>query len=1025
MGMSRKSSSSRLTPSQALLIQNPRLYGTTQNTQQPRPHFRNRPITPQIPVIPAPQPINAPPTEPNQLQVLMKLFHTLSERIALLISHNGSNYDFRTTLSHMASEVERLFGVFYKQALQQCGTMPVLQQGIKPGLASGTSALRKSAIPFLKKWREFATSLIESQVYGPESIFQSIENHFEFINMCLANVLAGKPEPSDCHDPSQRICMQFQMQLANIKSQVTQLLSQPTQNTMLKQLAEDIKEYSRRLSEAFGREFLSSGVTPADLSILKTKTYSSCSDIIHGMRAAFLFETDFKTVLEAFDEFQDLLSTILERLNLPQSYLYIRNSAGPGGTPRSNQSEEDEEDISDFDSELDIFETIRQGQKMSQQIAKQESLFLNFIKALTAKAKQLNKTINEQKDEYSALEASKDEMMHNYEEMLETERYTNQSMADELNKLKDDVDAKDKELEYLRKRTEDNEFKKCLRGVARQLGEVLKEESVNFEDEDDDQLIQYVNALSVYVVERKCSHCRKYASREEKIKELIGEIVKKEIEDEDLINKCERAVQKVEKLRNKYHSTVDKNKELDLNLNEHKQCLLQLIQGFDYPVNEEESLINQTLIAAKLDHEKHIAEIESLNNRRINQLNNLTSMVLSQVNPMIHKNEENNKSEKVEIDNTNVEEKSSNENEPENEESKNEIKEENVSKETENVNKNGTSINDTDDDAYNNQILPILGILKSQYDKDLYDLQALSKSVTDLQIRLAKHLNIKPPNMPLYDSINEMLRILETRTNPLQPLVAKLENDYKQAITSVEIISNRLRGITQYNSNEPTANMKPDDLINHALRLLDRIQDIMDRNKRVFVSTNIEMISYRKTLENLDCIMHKFLAIDDVDLKKFGSNEIITRVTRFCNAITSPGASKNFIKISDINEMFQKGQKIVQVETYSEPEKYIPLIVSTLVKLDKSVEELKPFSNILDDIFNQFNCKIEAFNPNSPSFYQINQQIIQMNKLLENISPVKINAIIFNVTQRLITLLSAMSTTLQGYKEAAFVTTDE
>ena len=51
--------------------------------------------------------------------------------------------------------------------------------------------------------------------------------------------------------------------------------------------------------------------------------------------------------------------------------------------------------------------------------------------------------------------------------------------------------------------------------------------------------------------------------------------------------------------------------------------------------------------------------------------------------------------------------------------------------------------------------------------------------------------------------------------------------------------------------------------------------------------------------------------------------------------------------------------------------------------------------------------------------------LIDMNKLLEKVSPVQINSVIFNVVQRYVTLCSVLSSTLEGFKDAAFITTDE
>ncbi|KAK8882001.1 hypothetical protein M9Y10_044640 [Tritrichomonas musculus] len=984
--MSRKTLSSRIPSSQNQLFQNTRLYGTIQGPQVSRSRSRNKLSTQQLPVIQSPKPINAPPCEPNQLQDLLKLFHSLEERIANLIKHNGSNYEFRITLSQQAAETENLFGVFYKQAIQQCGTMPVLQQGVKPGLASSTSTLKKSALPFLKKWKDLVTTLIESQVYGPDSIEQTIEGHFETIQSCLQQIFDGKPEPSDCHDLSQSTTYQFQIQLACIKNQVDDLLQNPTKNSQMKQMSEDIKEYSRRLSEAFSHELVTCGLSQADLSVLKTKIYSSCSDIIHGLKSACLFEVDIKQVLDSLDDFQKLLSVILERLNLPLAYLVSRKTSEMNVTPVSARSENLDEstfddETTDFDSDLDLLEIIDQGKRLFPEMLQQNDKFEDFIKILTIKANDINHEFNKKNIDYMNLETSKEETINHYEDMLETERNTNQSMSDELTKLREEIETKDKELEYLRHRTEDNEFKKCLRGVAKQLGGVLKEESVNFEDdEDDDQLIQYVNALSVYVVERKCTHCAAYAKREEQIKSLVNRMVKKKIEGEDIVDKVKRATLKLNKLRNKYENTKNENKDLINDLLNHKQCLKDLLEFYNYEKKENEDLINQTLKAAQLEREKHQAEINKINQSKIEEITQFVQSVLENI---ISKLNDQKEEEEIKIEKS-----------------------------------------DSIDDL-KSKIFSEVDNFISKYNKNIESLNFYVNCLEDTKNRLANHLRVPPPNLPIKDCMNELFHILEISGNPLKPVVSQLENDYRQALTSMDVIANRLRGIVQYETKEATANLHPDQLSNHILLLLNKTQDIFDDNKLVQSNLTDELNDYRKTLETVDLRMHKFLELEDSDLKKLSRSTLISRVLKFTDQATEPSASKNFVRIVEINEIFQKNQSIIPVEKFSDPKKYIPDFISKLIKLDKSVNELKPFSSFLDEIFNIFDCKIESFNPNMQSFDKIQSKIIEMNQFLEKVSPVQINSILFNIVQRFTTLSSVLISTLEGFKDAPFVTTDE
>lgn len=978
--MSRNSNSSRISTMQASKFQNTRLYGDINAMQNKAKTARQQFSTNPIPVISTPQPIRAPPTESHQMKSLLKLFHGFGEKLALLISHNSTNHDFRTILSESASNCENLFQSFYKQASQQFGTMPVMRQGVKPGLVSSTSALKKSSVNFLKAWREFSTTLIESQIYGPDSIEKMITEYFDNVQVYLQTIFNGKPETTSIHETVHCTCRQYQIQLTNIQEQVFRFIGNPSSN--YKSLEEDIKEYSRRILDSFQHEFQTSGLSQTALLDLKNKSYSTLSDIIHGLKSASLFNIDIHQTLEAFDTFQSMLSIILERLNIPQSYLVIREKATTTSTPISPRSLlEDEiefEDVSDFDNELDLFEIIEQGQRMAPKMAKETEIFNNFIKILRKKAKEIDKDLNQKIQECKKLENEKEEETNNYEGMLETERFTNQSMSEEIAKLKEEIEIKDKELDYLRRRTEDNEFKKCLRQVARQLGGVIKEESINFEDEDDDQLIQYVNALSVYVVERKCTHCAAYAKKEEKVKEMFNVISKKKIDNEDVIDAGNRAIERVNKLRDKYQKAKLKKKQRKEEIKEIKKGIHNILNILNCEQNNDNELIHSVIQGINNLKNDYNEQINDLKKQRIDDLNKCLNEIL----------------EKVEVGIKNKKE---------------------IPAELEHNNRI---------DYVKSIIFSYITEILSNRDSLIAEKNSYHECLVKAKEKLVNHLKIDPPDLSLCESILFMIDKIQNTTNPLQPIVAKLETDYHSTITTLDIVANRLRGIVQYDKKDLTSNMDKNELQTHIMKLLHQVQDMFDQSHSIRSSLTSEKNLYRKTLETIDLHMHQYLDLQNFDLKQLDQNSLTSRVIEFTDEITKPFASKNYMKIADVNQLFQT-QSIFPIQNSSDPKQYVPEIISVLLKYVKSIEELKPFSQILDETFKIFDCKIESFNPNTKSFQDIKSKIIEMNSKLDDVSPVKINSVVFNMLQRFISLLSALIASLESYKDAAFITTDE
>lgn len=918
-----------------------------QTTRRPRTMMEKE-------VIPPPLPILKNTTEPNQLTVLRKLFQDFVNSVNQVVIHNGTSYQFRDSISIEMNGLETTFGEFFHQATKQCGTQPVLCQGIKPGYASSTSLLRKSGMRFLQNWRHFASDIIDLSNSGPTLIYESIEKQFTDLEENFEIMIKAKVADQTVHNQSKNAVRAYKQQLKGLHKELNKLLSNQAENEEnVKTLAKEIKTYSRLLNESYSKEFPGCGININDLLQLKGNAYTSCSSILHGIRASYLFDSDIKEMFKCFDLFQELLSTILERLNLPQSYLILRNTSGLEGTPRSMVCEEDEEE-NEFARKQSLIELIEQGQGMSDKIASNEALFNQFIEALRNKASRVTKKLSTRNNEVESLKIQMERESANYEEIIRTEQTTNQTMSEKIARLIDDNDEKEREISYLRSREEDNEFKKCLRGVAKQLGGVLKEESVHFEDdEDDDQLIQYVNALSVYVVEKKCHKCDTYAERESQMRDVFNMISGEAIDDEDVIDASRRAREAHFKLIEQLEKTKQKKKELKSKHNYFTMCYKQILE-MTKTEDDETNLADQAMRAVEITIDEHKREVTELEERKNQEFNNFSFEVVSSF-----------------ID----------------------------------------ALREKDDSK---SVIELLKSCMQQYKDDLDQLEKYQSLANECQERLSKHLNIDPPDLPLIQSIQSLLLSLETIPNPLKPLVQELQVGLNEALNALHIMCNRLRGITQFEAKVDPINYQTKQLTSEIMKMLDIVHDMIEKggkDNKGLVRDNNRM---RTCLETLDMQMHKYLTYEDIDLKKIKLTELITRCGQFCSAITKPSASKNFLPISFINEQFSQVFDILTLTSKEDPKLYIPEICSCIVSLHNSVSALSPFAETLNEISGSFTGEFSAFDPSSDSYKFLRNKVFDLHRDLNELPSAKVNSIVILVLTRFISLYSSFISILSA-----------
>jgi hypothetical protein len=290
--------------------------------------------------------------------------------------------------------------------------------------------------------------------------------------------------------------------------------------------------------------------------------------------------------------------------------------------------------------------------------------------------------------------------------------------------------------------------------------------------------------------------------------------------------------------------------------------------------------------------------------------------------------------------------------------------------------------------------------------------------------RIPRFLELASPQTSnLYSAVLSLLDTLENTQNPLAPILGEIEGKYRQTITSIHILANRLRGVVSCDIEGTTAMLSAQELTSHTLQLLEAIQDKFEDTEKRTVAMQNQIDQMRRAIESMDLKMHKFLNQEDINLGEIPLKDLLQRTKRFCDQITHPsGASREFMPVNDVNSMFSAVFPIVPISSTSDPRRYIPEICAGLLSLHNSVMALKPFSVDLGEIWTIVDTKSDASKPNSASYNAIRQKTLDLHQCLKRISPTKVNSLVFVVMQKFTTLLSTFFSAIADTHAEAFVT---
>lgn len=775
-----------------------------------------------------------------------------------------------------------------------------------------------------------------------------------------------------------------------IKKTMLAFLDKPVA-TEMKKLEVLLKSFSRSLNDAFTREFSQCGIAQNEVVRLRTRSYSACCDIIHQLKAAFMFEGDMARLIACIRDFQEHLKDLYPKFNIPLSYIVPLNFDNNTELPEEEETTErmmEEEPAFEFDEELELVEFVLECQANQELIGRSIG---EFFRILLEKAQGVQATLESEMQRRKDLEAA-----------AQSKSAAAAQSTEELQKCKTMYEASIKELETQVKRQERRagDLRQGMLDVMMILGARINR------DVTDEELMSAALAACTNRLSKECEACvrkdedkenlkKQILERDEKIREL--EVIENEfVEYKKSVSGMSADLEIVEELKERERKLCDilhvesagivaeterihgeyETALADMKGIESGESLIQVTRNICSSYLETKDVLCSALSDEESGNLRDMAEkvVEMLKTKESDKVHDaLNEIVKSESTDLETHAKLCVESYKNALNGTSQYRRVLDVLQIRNGEDVFSVLDERlkrynsfVARVCENVSKiTGTKQEQTEEYVFS-ELTSIANQMKSNHTS----LVNLQRTCSNVEACLARLCGVSPGKKPVGDSIEAMLKSLEQQKAPSLLQIEKKLAD----ILNVERVPER-------------------DATKRVMDLLDLV--------------SVRISEPRKGLETIASVTIKNGTFEKVDTK--------TLVSRILKALTPPPKpATTTTGVHGLDKMFADVFALVPVTSRTDYKEYIPEICAAFVTLHNSVMALKPFASTLNNIFTQFDCKFTSFHPGSESYKFLRSQVFALHTALNGLVPSKINSLVFLVLSRFIALFSSFMTAISS-----------
>lgn len=953
----------------------------------------------------------------DSLQELQNHIFQLIEIISYIVSNNYSQIITETNLNIEANSMYNQFRHFYSCATNYFNALyKMLEQSPEDRKSKSVplSDVKSVSFSFCEKWKE----IIEIFKIIEENCLLSLSEYilikFKTISNTIAEITANNRKDTVHAETLLETSGKLRQLINRLNHSIQEMLQHTSLHNLDKGLVNvhitDIKAFIQVYNNAHFREFPKSGWNSIALSQYKSSVIATFSDIIKGLKVCCAMKDKMVNIFDEVAIIQKYLNSIVSSLDLPQTII----KAVAKSPPRAEKVED-----------IDPLEKIKQyvgGTEVSVVVCSKIEDFIENIQlklALPFDSPKLNvwdrlnnlqkslfrkiELVHERENDIEALKRNITEQGQEMAKMIEEAQEKNaenaiiqKELTKKVNELTEQLEkvTKERDEALLKIEKKDNYIhdlkndkvnlknKECLEKIGLKMGQMMNNNEKNFEFHKDDDDIQDVDKMSVFVVQKRCKTCKEFKLLQKQLNDALKGVIDFK-NGESILSVVNRLTSEVTTLRNKNEEFLNQIEKLS-QTNQSLANEIQILKKAILNVLLKSSLFDKDSIEGKTPDELLLMIIEVLKDIERRHQEELKQ---KEKEMLIHEAEKLREiSEKIK--------------------NKNNEEEENDSFIRNNIlylDKSTSTIFD-DSNSIAQDIISEIKLIKDQLKEKQKEIESKNMTLKKIHNWMSKMSQSPSNEENMTDrSFDILMKAVENRPNPLKASLSKATSELNHVGSELLLFATRMDGFLDQKT--PPIDSEPLTVLNYILKKFEGLFKLIEKLN----SEKENFLSESKTIEICLRSICKQAArlneIENFDVDNLSLTQLAYQGQSLIDDLGNLDEKKRFIPVCEVNLMTKNMRKIAKVNSI-DPMRYLPLLSQCMSRYYTSLVEIDKFESPLNSLFGLFDFKRESVVLNSDDFFLMREHIFELNAILGKMPDSQMTQSLVHVLKCLIAICS-------------------
>ena len=283
--------------------------------------------------------------------------------------------------------------------------------------------------------------------------------------------------------------------------------------------------------------------------------------------------------------------------------------------------------------------------------------------------------------------------------------------------------------------------------------------------------------------------------------------------------------------------------------------------------------------------------------------------------------------------------------------------------------------------------------------------EAVLQKVWDWMVSRAKDVNTE--GLSMEDALPLLMKAIEHAEEPLRKEVQKTQVREQQVESHMREFLEEAQKAGLLPDTCELEDMNIIDMLNVVNLYQNRVKEQLQDTARTIEDQKLEIDANRESLLDFGEKLKTVLLRNDIELDTENVDTLWSQVAKLLDDLANGGVEKNFVAISDLNEITESARKLTQVASVN-PRQYLPELTKAFEEDHESVASAKKFADPLEAIFKSFDFRMESYNPESASFKFLREKIFQLHLLLGSENNIIRDENLARVFKRFVSLASTL-----------------